>query len=158
MESHDVLRLALEKSNPKEVASAMGVSLSLVYKWAQPDDKDGSGVPNPLDRIAQLFELTRDEHLIQWLSQRAGGYFVRNPPSTCKQGFEVMPATQEIVQQFADLLGSVSQAASDSAISHEEATKIRHVWDELKRYTEGFVKCCEEGDFANLKSVASPKK
>jgi transposase len=68
MESHDVLRLALEKSNPKEVAAAMGVSLSLVYKWAQPDDKDGSGVPNPLDRIAQLFELTRDEHLIQWLS------------------------------------------------------------------------------------------
>ena len=69
-----------------------------------------------------------------------------------------MPATQEIVQQFADLLGSISQAASDSAISHEEATKIRHVWDELKRYTEGFVKCCEEGDFANLKSLASPKK
>jgi hypothetical protein len=32
------------------------------------------------------------------------------------------------------------------------------VWDELKRYTEGFVKCCEEGDFANLKSLAGSKK
>jgi len=158
MESHDVLRLALEKGSPKEIAAAMGVSLSLVYKWAQPDENEGSGVANPLDRIAQLFELTRDEHLIQWLSQRAGGYFVRNPPSTCQNGFEVMPATQEIVQQFADLLGSISHAASDNAISEDEASKIRHVWDELKRFTEGFVKCCEEGDFANLKPLADGSK
>ena len=70
---------------------------------------------------------------------------------------EVMPATQEIVQQFADLLGSISHAASDNAISEDEASKIRHVWDELKRFTEGFVKCCEEGDFANLTRLADTK-
>ena len=61
-----------------------------------------------------------------------------------------MPATQEIVQQFADLLGSISSAAADNAISEKEAGLIRDAWDELKRHTEGFVKCCEEGDFANL--------
>ncbi len=69
-----------------------------------------------------------------------------------------MPATQEIVQQFADLLGSISQAASDNAITDPEVAKIRHAWDELKRFTEGFVRCCEEGDFANLKSLAGSKK
>lgn len=61
-----------------------------------------------------------------------------------------MPATQEIVQQFADLLSSISQAAVDNSISDDEASGIRRVWDELKRYTEGFVRCCEEGDFKNL--------
>jgi hypothetical protein len=61
-----------------------------------------------------------------------------------------MPATQEIVQQFANLLSSISQAALDNAITEKEASAIRHVWDELKRYTEGFVRCCEEGDFAHL--------
>ena len=158
MESHEVIKQALEKSNPKEIATALGVSLSLVYKWAQEDEGTGSGTANPLDRIAQLFDLTKDDHLIQWLCQRSGGFFVRNPPSTCKKGFEVMPATQEIVQQFADLLGSISTAASDNAISDKEAALIRHVWDELKRYTEGFVKCCEEGDFANLQEWARKTK
>ena len=155
MESHDVIRQALEKSNPKEISAALGVSLSLVYKWAQEDEGGGSGTANPLDRIAQLFDLTKDDHLIQWLCQRAGGFFVRNPPSTCRRGFEVMPATQEIVQQFADLLGSISNAAADNAITHKEAALIRHVWDELKRYTEGFVHCCEEGDFAHLREYGS---
>jgi transcriptional regulator with XRE-family HTH domain len=150
MESHEVVRQALDKISPKEVAAEMGVSLSLVYKWAQPDDNQGSGTANPLDRVLQLYELTKDDHLLQWLCSQAAGVFVKNPPSTCKRGFEVMPATQEIVQQFADLLAAISQAAVDNSICDEEAKGIRHVWDELKRYTEGFVRCCEEGDFKNL--------
>ncbi|MEN9975372.1 MAG: hypothetical protein RLZZ282_1378, partial [Verrucomicrobiota bacterium] len=35
MESHEVLRRALRKTTPKAVASDLGVSLSLVYKWAE---------------------------------------------------------------------------------------------------------------------------
>ncbi len=153
-ESHQVLRDALEKTTAKEVAASMGLSMSLVYKWTQDDDVEGCGVANPLDRTARLYDITGDDQIIQWLCRRARGVFVRNPPSNCKKGFEVMPATQEIVQQFADLLGSISNAAADNAISDKEAALIRHVWDELKRYTEGFVKCCEEGDFANLKTLA----
>lgn len=150
MESHEVVRNALAKGNPKEVAAGLGISLSLVYKWAQRDESGGSGTPNPLDRILQLYELTQDDHLLQWLCLRGGGVFVKNPPSQCRKGFEVMPATQEIVQQFANLLASISQAALDNSITAEEASSIRHVWDELKRFTEGFVRCCEEGDFVHL--------
>lgn len=151
MESHEVVRKALERGNPKEVAAALGVSLSLVYKWSQPDESQGSGTANPLDRILRLYHLTGEDHLMQWLCMKAGGVFVKNPPSRCKRGFEVMPATQEIVQQFANLLASISQSALDNSISQEEAASIRHVWDELKRFTEGFVRCCEEGDFVHLK-------
>ena len=150
MESHEVVRNALNKGNPKEVAAGLGISLSLVYKWAQRDESGGSGTPNPLDRILQLYELTQDDHLLQWLCMRGGGVFVKNPPSQCRKGFEVMPATQEIVQQFANLLASISQAALDNSITAAEADSIRHVWDELKRFTEGFVRCCEEGDFVHL--------
>lgn len=150
MDSHEVVRQALDNTSPKEIAAELGVSLSLVYKWSQPDEGTGSGARNPLDRVLQLYELTKEDHILQWLCQKAGGVFVKNPPSSCRKGFEVMPATQEIVQQFAGLLAAISQAALDNSITDKEAAAIRHVWDELKRYTEGFVRCCEEGDFVDL--------
>jgi hypothetical protein len=146
MESHEVVRQALTKGNPKEAAAELGISLSLIYKWAQSNPT----TPNPLDRVALLYELTQDDHVLQWLCLKGGGVFVKNPPSQCQKGFAVMPATQEIVQQFANLLASISQAALDNSITTQEAHSIRHVWDELKRYTEGFVRCCEEEDFVHL--------
>lgn len=149
MESHQVIRQALEKAHVKEVADKMGVSLSLVYKWGEsPDQKSGSS--NPLDRVHDLYENTGDDQLIQWLCNKADGYFVKNPPTNKKPGREVMPATQEIVQQFAGLLAAISHAASDNSISQEESKHIRHEWDELKRLTERFVKWCEVGDFVHL--------
>jgi hypothetical protein len=149
-ESHEVLKEAFEKTSPKEIAAELAVSLSLVYKWAQPNTDLGSGSRNPLDRVATLMRLTRDPYIIQWLCQQAGGYFVRNPESSCKEGFEVVPATNEIVQQFADLLSVITRASLDNTITPDESAEIRKCWDELKAYTEGFVTCCEEGDFENI--------
>ncbi|MDF1823328.1 MAG: hypothetical protein P1U68_01725 [Verrucomicrobiales bacterium] len=152
MESHEVLKKAFDRSNtsPKEIASDLGVSLSLVYKWAQPNSETGSGSRNPLDRIEKLIELTQDPEILEWLSQKAGGYFVMNPKSSCEQGYEVVPATHVIVQQFAGLLDVVSKAAQDNTIDPDESAQIRIVWDKLKSYCEGFVRCCEEGDFEQI--------
>lgn len=153
MESHEVLKRAFEHSNagPKQIAAEMGVSLSLVYKWAQPNTESGSGSRNPLDRVAQLMELTREPAIAEWICRQAGGYYVRNPKSTCEKGYEVVPATHEIVQQFASLLAVISQAAIDNTITPDESAEIRRVWDRLKAYCEGFVRCCEEGDFEQIK-------
>ncbi len=150
MESHEVIRNALAKAHVKEVAEKMGLSLSLIYKWGEEGDTKGSGTSNPLDRIRDLYLNTGDDHLIQWLCNKADGYFVKNPPNNKRPGREVMPATQEIVQQFAGLLAAISHAASDNSISTEESKHIRHEWDELKRLTERFVKWCETGDFVHL--------
>lgn len=150
MESHEIIRQALEKISPKEVASKMGVSLSLVYKWSQSDEDTGSGAANPLDRVRELYDLTHDDQLVQWLCQKADGFFVKNPPMGRKPSREVMPVTQEIVQKFADLLAAISTAAADNSISTQESEHIRHEWDELKRLTERFVKWCEQGDFVHL--------
>ena len=84
MDSHDIIRQAVKKAGAKKIASTLGVSASLIYKWADRENDPTGGMMNPLERIAQLFEMSGDEQLIQWLSQRAGGFFVRNPPSTCK--------------------------------------------------------------------------
>jgi hypothetical protein len=148
MDSYEVVREALEQESPKAVAQAMGVSLSLVYKWAQPPEQGGA--VNPLDRADQLRTATGDARIVEWLCQRADGYFVRNPESMCERGYEVLPATQGLVQKFASLLASISQAASDNHICDNEAAQIRGVWDELKAHAEGFVRCCEEGDYAKL--------
>lgn len=151
MESHEVIRNALAKAHVKEVADNMGLSLSMVYKWAErSESRKGSGSANPLDRVHDLYECTGDDHLLQWLCNKADGYFVKNPPNTKRSGREVMPVTQEIVQQFADLLAAISHAASDNSICASESEHIRHEWDELKRITERFVKWCEQGDFVHL--------
>ena len=55
-----------------------------------------------------------------------------------------------VVKQFADLLSTVAEAAADSKISAKEATNIRREWERLKRAAEGYVKCCEEGNFKQL--------
>ena len=149
MESHEVLKAAFDNndSSPKEVASELGVSLSLVYKWAQDQSDTGSGSRNPLDRVVELYKLTGDPRILEYICEHSDGYFVRNPVSHCEKGFEVLPATNEIVAQFARLLMRISLAAQDNSITNDEAEDIRISWDKLKGYGEGFVRCCEEGDF-----------
>jgi hypothetical protein len=152
MESHEVLKEAFDSptTSPKEIAAELGVSLSLVYKWAQSPEGQGSGSRNPLDRVDELVRITLHQGIVEWLCQRAGGYFVKNPKSCPTKGYSVVPATHQIVQQFAGLLDAVSRAAQDNQISQEESEEIRLVWDKLKSFCEGFVRCCEEGDFATI--------
>jgi hypothetical protein len=158
MESHEVLRNAFAKTSPKAVASDLGISLSLVYKWAEKQSEDGSGSRNPLDRLMKIIELSGDLRIVEWLCQQTGGYFVRNPKSSCQKGFQVLPATNEIVGQFSMLLQQISTAALDHSISKKEAKEIRECWDKLKSYAEGFVRCCEEGDYDQLMQIPKPSE
>ena len=43
MQSHELLREVLQKTSAKQVAADLGLSLSMIYKWAEPDEGDGSG-------------------------------------------------------------------------------------------------------------------
>ena len=151
MESYEVIKKALEKTSPKAVAAELGVSLSLVYKWAQPNTELGSGSRNPLDRIQIFYELTQEEDIIHWLCHMANGHFVKNPSSDVdKAGADYQPATNEIVGQFASLLQVITKAAEDNTITPDESENIRSVWDKLKMMTEGFVQACEERRFEHI--------
>ncbi len=145
MQSHELLKDVLQQISAKQVSAEMGLSLSLIYKWAEPA-AEGSGVANPLDRIEQLLKLTDDRRIAQWVCERAGGFFILNPKAN-PQAVNLIPATNTIVQEFADLLAVIAAAATDNAITRTEAKEIRGRWEELKSVTEGFVRCCEAGNF-----------
>ena len=66
------------------------------------------------------------------------------------------PATNAIVQQFAGLLQTVTQAAVDNTIDQDEAERIRKIWDKLKTFTEGFVNACEERKFEDIRIEEPP--
>ncbi len=152
MHSHEILREVFQQCSPKQVASELGLSLSMIYKWAEPADATtGSGSTNPLDRIDALLRCTNDRRLVQWICQRAGGFFILNPKTTKPHPSFLIPATNEIVQEFADLLAVIATAAADNQISPKEAQQIRARWEELKSVTETFVACCEQGNFSLLK-------
>lgn len=152
MQSHEILRDVFQQCSPKQVAADLGLSLSMIYKWAEPPDASaGSGSTNPLDRIDALLRCTNDRRLVQWICQRAGGFFILNPKTHRPHPSYLIPATNEIVQEFADLLAVIATAAADNAITQKESKQIRARWEELKSVTETFVACCEEGNFLPLK-------
>ncbi len=157
MQSHELLKEVLKKTSAKQIAAEMGLSLSLIYKWAEPpSDETGSGANNPLDRIEQLLRITGDGRISQWVCELGGGFFIANP-KVKPDARQLIPTTNSIVQEFADMLGAIAVAASDSAISKDEAKAIRRRWEDLKSVTEGFVRHCEQGDFGALKEAVSNK-
>jgi hypothetical protein len=146
MHSHEVMKEVLKRTSAKQIAAEMGLSLSLIYKWAEPPvDDTGSGASSPLDRVGQLIRITRDVRVAQWVCEQADGFFIRNPHNIPPTG--VIPATNDIVQEFADMLATIARASEDNTISKDEAKTIRRRWEELKSVTEGFVKAAEGGNF-----------
>jgi hypothetical protein len=157
MQAHEVIREVLKKTPAKQIAAEMGLSLSLVYKWAEPPvDESGSGANSPLDRVGQLIRISGDPRIAQWACEESGGFFIRNPPQL-KRPNQLIPVTNDIVQEFADMLATIAQAASDNVITKDEARDIRRRWEELKSVTEGFVHSAEDGNFGSWHAPTATK-
>lgn len=152
MRSDEILKAAADKIGVKALAAALKLSPALVYKWCQPctaEDPNGSGALNPLDRLAQIVELTGDVEVVNWLCKQAGGFFV---PDVEVDGRDVrtdlIVGAQQLVKEFSDMLEEVSRSiANDSCIEKGEARRIRYHWETLKRVSEQFVVACEAGVF-----------
>lgn len=151
MNSHEVIKKSVSDLGVKSVASDLGLSTSLIYKWCQPtDSEDASGADNPLDRLARVHELTGDTGPIQWLCQKADGYFVPNAPLQSIDAIPLLHMTRRIVREFSDLLDVLTESIeNDGRIDLEEAEKIRVEWEELKSSAESFVGSCEKGVYAD---------
>jgi len=158
MHSHEVMKDVLKKTSAKQIAAEMGLSLSLIYKWAEPpEDESGSGAGSPLDRVGQLIRITGDARVAQWVCEQAGGFYIRNPQNLPPHQ-QLIPITNDIVQEFADMLATIAISSADSVITKEEARNIRRRWEELKSVTEGFVKAAESGNFGPVKDLAESAK
>lgn len=156
MESHEALKRVFEEHSPKEIAAELGVSPSLVCQWAQEQSASGTGSRNPLDRLLEIIHLTGDLRIVEWLCHQCGGYFVRSPEKSIHDGIDVLPPASVIINQFSELLHRISQAAANASITADEAEEIREQWDKLKCIAEGFVRCCEEGDFEAIPDEGAP--
>ena len=145
--SHEVLKKSVSDLGVKSVASDLGLSTSLIYKWCQPNDsEDASGADNPLDRLASIYELTGDRGPVEWLCRQADGYFVENVPTEDIERIPLLHMTRRIVREFSELLDVLTESIeNDGKIDLDEAAKIRKEWEELKSSAESFVSSCEKG-------------
>ena len=154
MKSFDILRQSVDEPGVKAVAAALKVSPALVYKWceapADTDDPEQSGTKNPLDRVRDLYMLTKDIRLIRWLCNEAGGFFVSNPVPELRKSLDesIFAETRSMVRDFSELLEKVTESVEDdSVIDLEEADQIRQKWEDLKACVERFVIACEKGHY-----------
>ena len=154
MKSYDVIRQAVDEPGVKAVAAALKVSPALVYKWCEaPADvaePDQSGAKNPLDRVREMYELTKDIRLIRFLCNEAGGFFVANPVPDLRKSMDetVFSQTRVMVRDFSELLEAVTESVEDdSLIDLNEADTIRQKWEDLKACVEKFTVACEKGHF-----------
>jgi hypothetical protein len=155
MKSYEVIRQAVDEPGVKAVAAALRVSAALVYKWCEPpadgDDPDQSGARNPLDRVREMYLLTRDINLIRWLCNSAGGFFVTNPvPELRKsQDERIFAHTRAMVREFSELLDTITESIETApGIALAEADLIRRKWEDLKACAEEFCIACERGHYA----------
>jgi hypothetical protein len=158
MKSYEIIRIATEEPGVKAVAAGLKVSSALVYKWCEPPaehtDPDASGAKNPLDRVRDLYLLTKDIRLIRWLCNEAGGFFAPNPvPDLRKTADEVIfDETRVMVRDFSELLDAVTESLEDDQqVDAEEADRIRQKWEDLKACAERFVLSCEKGLYRHKK-------
>ncbi len=153
MKSYEVIRQATDDPGVKAVAAALGVSAALVYKWCEPpenaQDPDASGARNPLDRVREMYEVTKDIRLVRYLCNAADGFFVANPllPAIGKTLDEnIFTVTRTMVREFSELLDTVTESLEKTpGIQLDEAADIRQKWEDLKACVESFVRGCEAG-------------
>lgn len=154
MKSYEVIRNAVDEPGVKAVAAALKVSPALVYKWCEPpadsDDPDQSGAKNPLDRVREMYLLTRDIRLVRFLCNEAGGFFVANPVPELRRNLDesIFAETRGMVREFSELLDAITASVEITpGINSQEADHIRQKWEDLKACLEKFVISCEKGFF-----------
>jgi hypothetical protein len=150
MKSWEVLREAADVVGVKMLAAKLNLSTALVYKWCQEtakEDPDSSGARNPLDRLREIYDVTKDQRVINWMCNAAEGFYVHNPavdPGEIEE--HLLATTQRVVEQFGNLLSHISRSIeNDGQIVPDEADDIRQAWEKLKSQAECFVVACERG-------------
>lgn len=159
MKSYEIIRQATDEPGVKAVAAALKVSAALVYKWCEPpegaDDPDASGARNPLDRVREMYEITKDIRLIRFLCNEADGFFVANPtlPKADRSLDEnIFAETRSMVREFSELLDTITESLEKSpGVQIDEASHIREKWEDLKSCVERFCRACEAGFYGEDK-------
>lgn len=159
MKSYEILRESISEPGVKAVAAALKVSPALVYKWCEPpaseNDPDQSGARNPLDRVRDIYMLTKDIRIVRWMCNQADGFFVSNPVPDIRRTVDeqIYDETRKMFRTFSALLDEITASTTDDPfIDNDEADEIRDKWEDLKATLERFVVSCEQGHYHLKKS------
>ena len=158
--SYEILKVAFNETGVKFLSTNLKLSAVLLYKWCQepakPEEIVPKGAINPLERVAQIYNATKHIEIINWICQKANGYFVPNAlVDEHSLDTRLVKNTQKMIKEFSETLEKISDCFNnDGRITHKESESIRKEWEDLKRIGEGFVFACELGKF-NRKSRAN---
>lgn len=144
MNAIEVIRQTLKKSNPEQIAAALGVSVSTLHKWSEAGE---SHRPNPLERVETLVKSTEDLEPLRWLCEQFGGYFVPNPKHDGHRPKSLPEEENRLMTDVGAMIGLLGRVARKKEITRGEAAEMRAEWERLKSLTEYFVVCCEQGAF-----------
>jgi hypothetical protein len=150
MPAHELLRRAIHDKDirVKDVASLLGVSAALVYKWIEspevlPDQSEPTGAANPLARTRDLFHSIGDIRLIQWLCEHANGTFCPNDPPAGSNGTprpHVSRQALDLGAMFGMVLSAVPREGRPTV---EQANALRAAWSAVKMAGEAMVRDAE---------------
>lgn len=119
MKSHEVWRRACKRAGCKRVASELGLSLSMIHKWAQSRADGRSAELNPLDRVVRLVEVTGDRRVVEWLCEQCGGRFVAHPKTVRLTSTELVMLVSSAIQNLDTLQsGLVSRLGEKESKKH----------------------------------------
>ena len=128
----------------KRIIAATGLSKSQVYRWGETGA--GRGV-DPLTRMGQLLEATAgNDALIEWLCERRGGTFVRQPPPQ-PAAADWSAAVGQTQLALTELLGVCATLLVRRVRTSAEVGRLRQLWVRCASVMEGFVQACERGVF-----------
>lgn len=147
MESHDIVKELLKRVPAKHVAQELGVSLSLVYKWAEAPIV-GSGTSNPLDRIEVITRLAGDMAPLDWLCSRFDGAFVKRPDQEVTTE-DFVYRISRIIIELGHVLGEFSSSSGiPEKVSPAKVREARLRWEKAKSIIESFLAAAEQGQFS----------
>ena len=143
MKSFEVIRQAVDEPGVKAVAGALKVSPALVYKWCEPpaedEDPDQTGAKNPLDRVREMYLLTKDIRLIRWLCNEAGGFFVSNPVPELRKSLDetIFGETRAWCAISASCWTRSPRASRTTRHRHPGSRPDPPEWEDLKAWWSG---------------------
>lgn len=152
MESHDIVKEMLKRVSAKQVAQELGVSLSLVYKWAEAPIV-GSGASNPIDRVEVLTRMTGDLSPLEWLCERFNGTFVQRPSDNVQCEDFVLTIGKIIIELGHVLAECNSDGGVLPNITPDKAREIRARWEKCKAVIDCFIHAAEDGLISTTKVV-----
>jgi len=97
-----------------DIAADLDLSTSMITN--ERAEVAGSGIGNPLDRIEELLKSTGDQGSCNGVASAAGGFFIQNPKHYTASA-STDSATNQFVQEFADLLHVIATATANEKIS-----------------------------------------